>query len=302
MHNFSNSGSLPQLPYNHFGRKNFGYIYAILRGAKFVYDFDDDNYVIKDTSTGKPMSLIPNEREVANVRQIQVETHAFNHHPLMGASIPGSWARGFPLEKIQNETTFGKVVSVQSMHMEQVGVIQYVANGNPDVDAIHRLTKPLPMFFADDSSSSPIRVPLTTSVPYNAQATIHHRPALFALLLPMTVQSRVSDIWRAYYAGPLFRDIGVSVLFAPPRIEQVRTAHTYIGDMKAEGDLYFKSNKLTQFVREWKSSERSLPARMEQLWIELYERGYHEKGDVLLVQRWLAALVQIQYDFKPPTL
>ncbi len=218
----------------------------------------------------------------------------------MGATIDISWARGFPLERIQDEQTQGTVVSIKNVPMNNVGVIQYCADTNPDIDAVHRLTKPLPMNFADESISSPILVPSTTAAPYNAQATIHHAPALFATLLPITVKSRISDIWRAYYAAPLFRDLGISLLFAPPKINQIRTAHTYIGDMKAEGDLYFKSDKLTEFLHEWKSSESSLPARMEQLWIDLYERGYHEEGDVTLVQNWLAALVQIQHDFRTP--
>lgn len=218
----------------------------------------------------------------------------------MGATLETSWARGFPLERIQDEQTRGTVVSTSSVPMEGVGVIQYCADTNPDIDAVHRLTKPLPMNFLDESKSSPILVPSTTAAPYNAQATIHHGPALFATLLPITVKSRISDIWRAYYAAPLFRDIGISLIFAPPRITQVRNAHTYIGDMKAEGDLYFKSDKLTEFLYDWRSSEESLPARMEQLWIDLYERGYHEAGDVILVQKWLAALVQIQYNFKTP--
>ena len=49
------------LPFNHFARKNLGFIYAIIRGAKFIYDFDDDNY-IKKGADGKPMNLIPNEK------------------------------------------------------------------------------------------------------------------------------------------------------------------------------------------------------------------------------------------------
>jgi len=218
----------------------------------------------------------------------------------MGATVDTSWARGFPLERILDERTRGTVVSTSNVPMEKVGVIQFVADGNPDIDAVHRMTKPLPMDFADESQSSPVLVPSNTVSPYNAQATIHHAPALFATLLPITVKSRISDIWRAYYAAPLFRDIGVSLLFAPPRIIQIRTAHTYIGDMKAEGDLYFKSDKLSEFLYSWRSTEDSLPARMEQLWIDLYERGYHEQDDVTLVQNWLSALVQIQYDFKTP--
>ena len=34
------------LPWNHFGRKNLGYLYAIQHGASVVFDFDDDNELI----------------------------------------------------------------------------------------------------------------------------------------------------------------------------------------------------------------------------------------------------------------
>ena len=34
-----------ELPWNSFGRKNLGYLYAIAHGAKVIFDFDDDNLV-----------------------------------------------------------------------------------------------------------------------------------------------------------------------------------------------------------------------------------------------------------------
>jgi hypothetical protein len=33
------------LPWNSFGRKNVGYLFAIAHGAKIIWDFDDDNYL-----------------------------------------------------------------------------------------------------------------------------------------------------------------------------------------------------------------------------------------------------------------
>ncbi len=33
------------LPWNSFGRKNVGYLFAIARGAKVIWDFDDDNFL-----------------------------------------------------------------------------------------------------------------------------------------------------------------------------------------------------------------------------------------------------------------
>ena len=36
---------LELLPWRHFGRKNIGYVYAILNGAELIWDFDDDNFI-----------------------------------------------------------------------------------------------------------------------------------------------------------------------------------------------------------------------------------------------------------------
>ena len=33
------------VPWNSFGRKNVGFLYAIMHGAATIFDFDDDNYV-----------------------------------------------------------------------------------------------------------------------------------------------------------------------------------------------------------------------------------------------------------------
>ena len=38
-----NNPFVQRLPFKSFSRKNVGYLYAIRRGAKVIYDFDDDN-------------------------------------------------------------------------------------------------------------------------------------------------------------------------------------------------------------------------------------------------------------------
>ena len=35
-----------QTPWNSFARKNVGYLFAISQGARFIWDFDDDNELI----------------------------------------------------------------------------------------------------------------------------------------------------------------------------------------------------------------------------------------------------------------
>jgi hypothetical protein len=299
---------LDAIPYKHFARKNIGYLYAIQHGAKFMFDYDDDN-LLPLSKDGK--TVIPpfrNSTHVQGVRKVDLSTTAFNHHPLMGATVENSWARGFPLQFIQDKSTQGSdTASPMDLAMESVGVMQFCANGNPDIDAIHRLVHPLPMNFKlkqteDANTPKPsthgaVEVPSHALAPYNAQATIHTYKAMWALLLPFTVPGRVSDIWRGYFAEALFRELGISLIFLPAIIEQDRNEHHYLADMQAELDLYFKGGKLLELLRDWKSTSQSVPERMEELWIDLYERGYIELNDVKVAQLWLAALIDIGYKF-----
>lgn len=97
-------------PWGHFARKNIGYLFAILHGAEFVFDFDDDNFVKLDAD-GMPLAILPPppppEEEqrlgliLPDVNVAIVGPAAFNHHPMMQASVEGSWARGFPIEQVR---------------------------------------------------------------------------------------------------------------------------------------------------------------------------------------------------------
>jgi hypothetical protein len=66
-----------------------GYLIAILHGAKFIFDFDDDNFIKLDND-GTPMEILPEGEDMAqmklnNVTVVMQGPNAFNHHPIMGA-------------------------------------------------------------------------------------------------------------------------------------------------------------------------------------------------------------------------
>ena len=140
-------------------------------------------------------------------------------------------------------------------------------------------------------------VPRGVFAPWNAQATVHARAAFWAALLPMTVPGRTSDIWRAHFANRLFEIVGLEVVFAEPRVTQHRNAHNYLGDMDAEHDLYHKTSALLAFLSQWTPAEdeTTTAARMQALWVALYERTYIEEGDVKMLQLWLQALRESGY-------
>jgi hypothetical protein len=291
---------LKAIPYRHFSRKNIGYFYAIQRKAKFIFDFDDDNLLLLH-SDGTVVDPVPDEEGLHSVRIPVVGNKAFNHHDLMNVSVADSWARGFPLDRIQEIATRGREAYTSSykLSMNKIAVMQICADDNPDVDAIHRLTKPLPITFARESS--PLLVPAWSAMsPYNAQAAIHTQQAQWATLLPTTVPGRVSDIWRGYFAQAIFRYVGLSLVFVAPIVAQIRNVHNYMADFSAELDLYVKTSKLIDFLSdEWSPSldANSVPSLMEDLWIALYERGYIDVEDVHLVQCWLGALIESHYTF-----
>ena len=369
------------LPWNSFARKNVGYLYAILLGAEYLWDFDDDNVLTVDSllhrytdrklrsldvvtpyghdevmkikeesdhmdpykSIQGNITLVKSKSNVADhdPKQSQLDTllgknggirhrggsrnrgmqdrnrrkltkaeideatkHftiSFNPYPLMGAPYLPSWPRGLPLEdiKISSKTGDMRLYFNNNISMEKVGVIQSLADNDPDVDAMYRLVQPLPFSFKE--SMLPCSVPIDRLAPYNAQATLFFYNTLWSLIMPTTVHGRVADIWRSYITLRLCRELGIQLVFSPPMVTQNRNAHDYIADFDAEDDLYKRSGTLVKQLTSWQPSSSTLPGMIEDLWVYLYERDYFGLEDVILVQKWIEALLVIGYKFPIPS-
>eukprot|EP00906_Rhabdomonas_costata_P020517 RCo029880 len=281
---------IPHLPWNHFGRKNVGFLYAVAHGAKVVYDCDDDNELIVENDPKKSIPLeLDNELRVTAPL---LET--FNPYPVFGNQ--GGWPRGFPLDQIQNATTRSVKPLPRGSPLRHPPVHQSLVNNDPDYDALHRLTRPLPVTF---TSGPAVVVAPGTFVPYNAQATLHFYEALWGMLLPITVHGRVSDIWRSYVVQRLLWDIGdgSGVVFRPPWVTQIRNAHNYLADFDSELPLYQKAPALIKFLARWRSDEPTLPLRFLRLIVDLYEHNIVELGDVIVARDWIRDLVTAGYVF-----
>ena len=58
-----------KLPWNHFDRKNLGYLYATQHGADVIFDFDDNNKLISDipSKTSEPwLHVVADNTQVFN--------------------------------------------------------------------------------------------------------------------------------------------------------------------------------------------------------------------------------------------
>ena len=128
------------LRWNHFGRKNLGFLYALQHGARWVYDTDDDNE-LQSLSAG-----IPLPRPNALIDEVETQFKLYNLYPQM-STAPSSWPRGFPLESIKDRRTWNSSFTRRRWPARPCRVVQSLADHDPDVDGIYRLTQPLPFVF-----------------------------------------------------------------------------------------------------------------------------------------------------------
>lgn len=292
------------IPWRHFGRKNIGYLYAIAHGAKVIYDTDDDNRLKKEEIPilgVAPGETLPRMSKV-NVSRPWVDplrsARLFNPYPSFRPTCGHIWPRGFPLDHVQGHGNENWTLSAAQLD-QPPAVQQYLADEDPDVDAVFRLTRKLPCNFDGLPPELPevLATPPNVFLPYNAQATVHLYEAFWGLLLPVTVHGRVSDIWRAYLTQKLLWDVGQVVSFTPPHVVHDRVAHDYLKDFHSEQDLYYKSTAMVSFLARWTSDAPTLVERLEQLWAALYARGFVELGDLQLAQAWIRDLLALGYDF-----
>lgn len=289
--------SLKHLPWNHFGRKNIGYLFAIQHGAQLIWDTDDDNVLRDPASLTKLANFAVSSSPSALIPSAAGDHHLWNPYlyfrPIQQTSaqeVPICWPRGFPLEYVKDASAAASDTG-QELNVSKVGVFQSLANNDPDVDAIYRLTKEMPLSFLARDAMIALRP--GRFAPFNAQATLWKKEAFWGMLLPVTVHGRVSDIWRSYFMQRLMKDVNLHLSFTSPLAVQYRNVHSLVADLQSEVPLYTKANELTKWLRQWnpaRDTAGSLVKRMEQLYVDLYEIGILEEQDVLLCQAWLSDL------------
>ncbi|XP_033725741.1 uncharacterized protein LOC117315589 [Pecten maximus] len=274
------------IPTKHFGRKNIGYIYAIHHKAKYIWDFDDDNYGtvnLNDFITDYPLPYVT----VCKGAQSKI----YNPYPYFGVSETLTWPRGFPLQYIKNKTTVP--VLCKSRSPVELGVVQSLANEQPDIDAIYRMTREAPFnFTATRKSHQPFVLPRNTYAPFNAQATLWLAPAFPYMALPISVNGRVSDIWRSYIAQYFFHKRDIRVAFSSPYVIQERNDHNDLKDFNAELDIYQKSKQLVDLLASDNPDEGD-DIDLVDMYTILYSRQYLEEFDVQFAQAWIQTLANI---------
>ena len=220
------------LPFNHYSRKMLGYLYAMRLGAQVIFETDDDNIPFDNWAfpsfTGKHYTVEENSGFV-NVYKYFTDQKI--------------WPRGFPLNKVNDDFPL--------IHLKEdlkVGVWQGLADEDPDVDAIYRLTDNSVCYF--DKNKDPIVLKKGTICPFNTQNTAIIKNLFPLLYLPTTVTFRFTDILRGLIFQPLMWTYGYHLGFITSTVIQKRNNHDYMKDFASEIPCYLDAEKVVQIANE----------------------------------------------------
>jgi len=264
------------LPWNHYSRKNIGYLYAISKGAKIIYETDDDNEPIGQ--------LEPYEGEL-NLPRINTPDFCFNIYRYF--DCPEVWPRGYPLNRIKNSSDF----SVSSPVPCIVGVEQGIVNNSPDVDAIFRLTQDRSIEF---QARSPVFLSEGVFCPFNSQNTFTHSMAFFTLYIPSSVSMRIADIWRGYITQKLLWAHKAFLVFSGPNAVQKRNAHSLLHDFTLELDLYLKTPALIDFLSAYSLQVgQDCFEELTSIYEELVLNKWVEASEMPILEAWVEDLRRI---------
>jgi hypothetical protein len=275
--------SLAHVPWNHFARKNIGYLVASALGAETIYDTDDDNLLEASPPLLHGSAQMLPVRQLVTVNNSVANIYTPFRHNSAASEI---WPRGTPLNIAANGTSKTTLSNVAS---ERLVIQQSLVNQDPDVDAIYRMGMGIPeQGIVFDASGLPVVLERGTPAPTNSQATTFMKDVFPLMLLPASVHPRVSDIWRGYFALPILWARNLTVAYVAPRVKQVRNEHDEKEDLWAEWPLYHKAGALATHVADYASSaDISVAEASYQLYVDMYERGLIEASDVHLCKAFM---------------
>lgn len=262
-----------RMPLDSYSRKNIGYLAAIQGGAPFIVETDDDNYPYDTFGLGL--------EEVVRGRVALTKGWVNIYRAYTTARI---WPRGLPLEAVA--ASLREPLRLGESAETQCPIQQFLADGDPDVDAIYRLVDGREVTFR---GAAIILRPGTYS-PFNSQNTAWWPLAYRLLYLPSHVSFRVTDIWRGLVAMAVGQARGWSIGFLPPSVRQERNPHNLLKDFADEVPAYLENARILEHLITVVEPTRNDAGALRAAYEELLAMGLVPGKELDLVDAWNAAL------------
>lgn len=262
-----------KLPFNHYARKNIGYLEALKQGAQYIFDTDDDN--IPYEFWGFP--------EMKYIGDTVTGIDFFNIY--LRYTDENLWPRGFPLNRIKSKNAGAKI---KEEHLN-IGVWQGLADIDPDVDAIYRLTDYQEINF---HRGEPLGLAKGVYCPFNSQNTLWARQMIPYAYLPSTVTFRFTDILRGYITQRCLWAHDRHLGFTEASVYQERNDHDLMKDFESEIPCYIQVEQVCRILNGLNLSD-DYSNNLRVVYAALSEAGIVAGEELQLVEAWLDDLAQV---------
>jgi hypothetical protein len=257
------------IPFNHYGRKNLGYLYAILQGYTIIYETDDDNIPNKDFDRF-PTDVVELE-DTSNV-WINIFKYFTN-----GAHI---WPRGYPLSLVKSKPIF-----ITNKTDISPSIITGLVEGDPDVDAIFRLTQISEVDWKKDTA---VIISNKNVCVFNTQNTFWTDPSIFAsMLLPCSVTFRYCDILKGIITNIVLKWTNKRLMYTSPNVVQIRNEHNLIKDLESEQPMYISNENILDFIENDITDNDTIKSILRKIYNNLYVKKIIQKADLDILEEWL---------------
>jgi hypothetical protein len=266
-----------QLPFNHYCRKLYGYLWAVRCGAQVIADTDDDNIPYPNWAFDPFDGTY--DKTAADLGFVNIYS-LFTDMKI--------WPRGLPLDQVINPKSILKASDLKA-GKSRVGIWQGLADGDPDVDAVYRLTVNLPCTF---SPRNPVVLSAGTLSPFNSQNTFYRKELFPLLYLPAFVTFRFTDILRGLVAQPILWAAGYELGFSNATVFQERNPHDYTKDFESEVPMYLHGAKVPAIVANVVTPAASVADNLFNAYEALHKAGIVPANELPLLKCWLDDLAE----------
>jgi hypothetical protein len=261
-------------PFNHYARKNLGYLFAMAQGASVIFDTDDDNAPLESWT---PRSLRISARPCLKTGWINVYRWFSDAHV---------WPRGLPLEHARHDDTAPQLGTALNI---VAPIQQGLADGSPDVDAVWRLVMDRDIRFRNADS---VLLPEGAWCPFNSQSSWWFSVVYPLMYLPSFVSFRMTDIWRSFVAQRCLWALGHGLVFHGPEMFQDRNPHNLIRDLEQEMPGYLGNEKIRGALEQTSLEPGSdrVADNCHRCYDAMVKAGFIQASEMLLLEAWLRDL------------
>lgn len=249
--------------WNRIMRRNIALLEAIKYGADIIITVDDDNIPLGRSYFAEFARLLT---QPFSGLQVSSDDGWFNIGEYM---IPRIYHRGFPYDRRHMKQTY----VMHHVRGVKVGVAAGLWLGDPDVDAMERITNHPEIHQVAEAARRGVCVDPDVFAPVNSQNTAYVAEVA-PLFMVWTGVGRYDDIWASYVAQRIMRTLGYHVYYGPPFVWQQRNPQNLWDNLR---DELFGMEHTTRFCKDLLAAELgegTVLDKLERLYEQLEGKDY----------------------------